>query len=224
MQPIISLSHVTKIYNKRTVKKPALHDVSIEIMPGETVAIIGESGSGKSSLLHLIGCLDKPTSGEIHVNGFDIKHINSHRLSKLRNKTIGFVFQFFHLQPHLNIADNVSVPGMFCFTNAKTLRARAETLLNEVSLDGYQSQYPHELSGGQLQRAAVARALINKPEIILADEPTGNLDVDNADGIISLLLDINKSYGTTLIVVTHDPGVAARMQRVIHLSHGEVSL
>lgn len=221
---VISVSSVTKRYKIGRQSVDALKNVSLQVRQGEYVALTGPSGSGKSTLLQLIGALDKPSDGVVAVDGQDISRLSDRKLSVFRNKTIGFVFQFFYLQPFLTLARNLEVPGMFARTNRKERRTQAETLAENVSLSDRLTHLPNELSGGQMQRAAIARALLNNPKIILADEPTGNLDRENAFAIMDLFDVIREKYGTTVIVVTHDAELASRADREIKLRDGEVVL
>ncbi len=192
------------------------------IQQGEFITITGASGSGKSTLLQMIGGLDKPTSGNITIGNVDIAKLSDSKLSSFRNKTIGFVFQFFYLQPFLRLDKNIEVPGMFAHTNRKARQARVAELLGIVDLSDRASHYPKELSGGQIQRAAIARALLNMPKIILADEPTGNLDSKSSQEIIDLFQKIRKDYGATVIIVTHNPEIAQQADRVINLKDGAI--
>jgi ABC-type lipoprotein export system ATPase subunit len=200
----------------------ALNGVSLDIHEGEFIALTGASGSGKSTLLQLIGGLDKPTSGLIEVDGADLKKMRDGKLAKFRNQTIGFVFQFFYLQPFLKVGTNLEVPGMFARTKRKTRQAAATELANAVGISDRTAHLPRELSGGQMQRAAIARALLNKPKLLLADEPTGNLDSVNGEAIIDLFEKIRREFGTTIVVVTHDAAIAARADREITLKDGVV--
>ena len=200
----------------------ALNGVSLEIHQGEFIALTGTSGSGKSTLLQLIGGLDKPTSGLVEVDGVDLRKMRDGKLSKFRNQTIGFVFQFFYLQPFLKVATNLEVPGMFARIKRGLRYERASELAEAVGISDRLGHLPRELSGGQMQRAAIARALLNKPKLLLADEPTGNLDSTNGAAIIDLFETIRKQFGTTIVVVTHDPNIAARADREITLKDGVI--
>lgn len=219
---VISLQKTFKTYKIGRQRVDALQNVDIEIRQGEYVALTGPSGSGKSTLLQLIGALDKPTSGVVMVNGQDISKLSDRKLSVFRNKTIGFVFQFFYLQPFLSLQRNLEVPGMFARTKRRVRKEQAIKLATSVSLSDRLSHLPNELSGGQMQRAAIARALLNSPKIILADEPTGNLDRENAFAIMDMFDKVRAAYGTTVVVVTHDSELAARADREIRLRDGKV--
>ena len=215
----------TNVIRKYKVGKQiirAIDDVSVDIHEGEFVALVGPSGSGKSTLLHLLGGLDKPTSGEIVVGGKNVSSMNDRQLSKFRNQTIGFVFQSFYLQPFLTLRRNIEVASMPQRMGRAERRLRIESLARQVGLYDRLSHRPHELSGGQIQRAAIARALLNRPAIILADEPTGNLDSANSRDIISLFQQIREQYHATIIIATHDNEIAAQADRVIALKDGRL--
>lgn len=201
----------------------ALDKVSIDIHEGEFVAFTGPSGSGKSTLLQLIGGLDKPSEGTITVDGHELSKLNDHALSSFRNQTIGFVFQFFYLQPFLNLKTNLAVPAIFARKKPQDRVEDVTKLAEAVGLGDRLLHLPKELSGGQMQRAAIARALLNKPKLILADEPTGNLDSTNGHAIIELFEKVRKEFGTTIVVVTHDPKIAAHADREIKLKDGRVA-
>jgi ABC-type lipoprotein export system ATPase subunit len=200
----------------------AVKNVNLEVHEGEIVALTGPSGSGKSTLMHLIGGLDRPSSGEVLVNGQSVGKLHEGKLAHFRNETIGFVFQFFYLQPFLRLDRNIEVPLMFARTKRKTRAAAVADVVDAVDLTDRATFLPKELSGGQMQRVAIARALVNKPKILLADEPTGNLDSKNSMAIMELLQTIRERLGTTIIVVTHDPRVADWADRVIKLEDGQV--
>jgi len=219
---LIAVDNVTKEYKVGRQKIAALHGVSLQIHEGEFVAITGSSGSGKSTLLQLMGGLDKPTSGAITIAGANLNKMSDHKLSRFRGQTIGFVFQFFYLQPFLTLQRNLEVPGMFARTKGRERRERVRELAEAVGLSERLQHLPKELSGGQIQRAAIARALLNNPKVILADEPTGNLDSANGTAIIDLFEKIRKDYGTTIVIVTHDYSIAQRADRRIAMSDGMV--
>lgn len=215
----------TNVIKKYKVGKQiirAIDDVSVDIHEGEFVALVGSSGSGKSTLLHLLGGLDKPTSGEIVVGGKNVSSMNDRQLSKFRNQTIGFVFQSFYLQPFLTLRRNIEVASMPQRMGQAERKLRIESLARQVGLYDRLSHHHHELSGGQIQRAAIARALLNRPAIILADEPTGNLDSANSRDIISLFQQIREQYHATIIIATHDNEIAAQADRVIALKDGRL--
>lgn len=220
---IIELHNVARTYKlNRKNHVQAVQDVSLQVHEGEIVALTGPSGSGKSTLMHLIGGLDKPSSGEVLVADQSLGRLSESKLARYRNQTVGFVFQFFYLQPFLRVSKNVEVPLMFARSKRKTRKPAIEEVISAVKLDDRATFLPKELSGGQMQRVAIARALVNKPKIILADEPTGNLDSKNSQGIMELLQTIRNELGTTMIVVTHDPNVAAWADRTITLEDGKV--
>jgi ABC-type lipoprotein export system ATPase subunit len=221
-EEIISLTGVSKRYKlgKQTIE--ALRDVSLSISKGEFVAITGASGSGKSTLLQIIGCLEKPSQGIVRVESKETTNLGDNALSELRQEAIGFIFQSFYLQPFLRLKDNLAVPAMFTNKNKKDINSKVELLLEQVGLSERANHFPKELSGGQIQRAAIARALINNPRIILADEPTGNLDSANGNSIIELFRTIRDTLGTTIIVVTHDANIARQADRVIELKDGAI--
>ncbi len=217
---LVRVADVKKTYKVGRQHIGALGGVSLEIHEGEFVALTGASGSGKSTLLQLIGGLDKPTSGTVEVDGINLNKLRDGKLSQFRNRTVGFVFQFFYLQPFLKVGTNLEVPGMFARTRRSERQQRAQELAKAVGLSDRVSHLPRELSGGQIQRAAIARALLNKPKLLLADEPTGNLDSVNGAAIIDLFETIRREFGTTIVVVTHDPAIAARADREIRLKDG----
>ena len=219
---IISVKNVKKSYKIGRQKVEAVNDVSLSIHKGEFIALTGASGSGKSTLLQLIGGLDKPTDGEITVDGTDIGKMNDRKLSKFRNQTIGFVFQFFYLQPFLRVQKNIEVPAMFAGTKRSERQPLVEKISKSVGLSDRLTHLPKELSGGQMQRVAIARALLNNPKILLADEPTGNLDSSNSAAIIELFEKVRDEFGTTIIIVTHDPAIARRADREIKLKDGKI--
>lgn len=220
---ILSAQNLTKEYKLDKQHLKVLNGVSFDIHEAEIIAITGASGSGKSTLLQLLGGLDKPTSGEVLVNGTSIAKLSDGKLSSFRRQTIGFVFQFFYLQPFLKLRSNLEVPGMFARTKRRDRVAKVNELAKKVGLEDRLNHYPKELSGGQMQRAAIARALLNNPKIILADEPTGNLDSQNGEQIIDLFESIRDDFGTTVVIVTHDPAVAQRADRRIQVVDGRLA-
>lgn len=220
---LIEVKDLQKSYKVGHQKVEALRGVSLTIHDGEFVALTGASGSGKSTLLQIIGGLDKPTAGTITIDGHSLTTMRDGQLSTFRNKTIGFVFQFFYLQPFLKVGTNLEVPGMFARMPRKDRKAQAQLLADQVGLSDRVAHLPKELSGGQMQRAAIARALLNRPKVLLADEPTGNLDSTNSAAILELFEHIRKEYGTTIVVVTHDPAIAAKADREIAMKDGEIT-
>lgn len=219
---VMELQDVTKNYKLGRQKVEALKGMTLSVRHGEFIAITGSSGSGKSTLLQLMGGLDKASSGTLLINGQNIQKLSDRKLSVFRNKTIGFVFQFFYLQPFLRMQTNLEVPGMFARTKPRQRSKRAKDLAGAVGLEDRLTHLPSELSGGQMQRAAIARALLNNPKLLLADEPTGNLDSANSDAIIDLFEQVRRDFGTTVIVVTHDAKIAERADREIKLKDGRI--
>jgi putative ABC transport system ATP-binding protein len=215
------LVDVHKDYTLGTTRVPALRGVSLAIEPGEFLAVAGPSGSGKSTLLNLVGCLDHPTSGRVLLGDVDVATLGDDALSALRARTIGFIFQTFNLIPVLSALENVEFPLLFG-PAANDVRRRASHALEAVGLAGFERHRPDELSGGQRQRVAVARALVTDPKVVLADEPTANLDSATGDTILALMLDLNRKQGTTFVFSTHDPRVLTHAQRVIRLADGRV--
>lgn len=219
---LLSARNLTKGYKRGRKTITVLHNVDVDIYEGEIVAITGASGSGKSTLLQLLGGLDKPTSGEVLYGGKNLAKLSDNKLSEFRRNTVGFVFQFFYLQPFLRLERNLEVPGMFSRKPRRERIARSESLAHRVGLADRLNHFPRELSGGQMQRAAIARALFNQPKILLADEPTGNLDSFNGRAVIDLFETIRRELGTTIVIVTHDPAIAKRADRIIHVRDGVI--
>ena len=224
MGKILELKNIDKVYGDK-VKNQVLFDVNLDFEESSFNSIIGQSGSGKSTLMNIIGTLDTPTSGQVLVNGQDTSKMNKNELAVLRNETIGFIFQFHHLLPEFSVLENVLMPYRIMH-NKVTQEAidRAEYLIDMVGLSKVKNNGSTEISGGQQQRAAIARSLINKPKLILGDEPTGNLDSDTTKIIFDLLKDINKELNTTFILITHDHKVAQETDRVIEIQDGHVGL
>jgi putative ABC transport system ATP-binding protein len=219
---MVELRDVWKIYRLGSIEYPALRGVSLSINRGSFVSIVGPSGSGKTTMLHLIGALDKPSRGEIYVNGISISRLSENKLAEFRNKTIGFVFQQYNLIPYLSAIENVEMPMMVSGVSLAERRKRAKWLLEQLGLGDKIWKRPSELSGGEQQRVAIARALANNPKLILADEPTGNLDSRNARIVVDLLKRINSEMGVTIVVVTHNMEVAAETEKIIYLRDGVV--
>jgi len=222
VQKVIHLQNVKKSYNLDKVIVNALNGVSFEINKGELVAIIGPSGSGKSTAMQIIGSLDLPTEGTIKIDSIDISKLSKPELAQLRGKKIGFIFQTFNLINSLTALENVMLPMLFQNMDKSKQKEKAKGLLTLVGLEDRMNHLPSELSGGQRQRVAIARALSNDPEIILADEPTGNLDSKTGEEIIDLLLDLNKK-GSTVLIITHDPNIAKRAKRIITIKDGLIA-
>jgi putative ABC transport system ATP-binding protein len=218
---MIELKNVHKVYPMGEVSVPALRGINLTIHPGEFVAIMGPSGSGKSTLMHLLGCLDLPSDGVVQLDGKDITELDEDTLAQIRGKKVGFVFQTFNLIPTLTAQENVELPLFFQGVPREKRRARAAELLRKVGLDGRLHHKPAQLSGGERQRVAIARALANNPEIILADEPTGNLDSESGEAILELLAQLHRE-GKTIILVTHNPEAAAYAQRIVRIRDGRL--
>lgn len=219
---MIKLENVARVYQMGKTLVPALRGLNLEIADGEFVAIMGPSGSGKSTLMHLIGALDVPTQGRILLNGVDIVQQNGNQLAELRGKKVGFVFQTFNLVPTLSALKNVELPMIFQRVPRRERYERARRLLEQVGLGDRLHHKPSELSGGECQRVAIARALANDPEILLADEPTGNLDAESGEQIMKILKHLNEEKKMTIIVVTHNPEVARYAHRVIRMRYGQI--
>lgn len=219
MDNVIEARDICKFYKMGEVEVQALRGVSFTIQRGEVVAIMGPSGSGKSTLMNMLGCLDRPTSGEYFLDSEPVATLNDDQLASIRNRKVGFVFQSFNLLSRQTAITNVELPLRYSGTNGDR-RERAMEALKAVGLEDRMTHRPYELSGGQQQRVAIARAIVNNPAIIMADEPTGNLDSKVGKEIMTLLLNLNKDYGTTLIIVTHDPIIAEQTRRVIRLRDG----
>lgn len=219
IKPILSVVDLKKTYQMGTQMVHALQSISLDIYKNDYIALMGPSGSGKSTLMNLIGCLDTPTSGSYFLNGQDVSKLSDSELAEIRNKEIGFVFQTFNLLPRLTALDNVSLPLIYAGLSKSMRVERAKDVLSQVGLADRMHHKPNELSGGQRQRVAIARALVNKPSIILADEPTGNLDTKTSYEIMEIFDDLHK-LGNTIILVTHEPDIADHAHRVIKLRDG----
>jgi len=224
MENILELRHINKIYGT-TIKTQVLTDINTSFKKGSFSSIIGQSGSGKSTLLNIMGTLDTPTSGEVLINGIDTAKFSKGRLAEIRNKNIGFVFQFHYLLPEFTALENVLMPyriGNSAIT--PEVRQRAIELMQLVGLEKVINNNATQMSGGQQQRTAIARALLNNPDIILADEPTGNLDSNSTETIYNLLRDINERFGTTFIIITHDRRIAEKADRIIEIADGQINM
>jgi len=219
---IIRMAGIKKIYDTGKVKVEALKGIDLEIHKGEMVAIVGPSGSGKSTLMNLVGCLDTPTEGEYVLAGENVAGVTRDQLAEIRNRRVGFVFQNFNLLPHITSQENVEMPMLFGGMPPRERREKARQLLERVGLGERVDHKPTELSGGQMQRVAIARALAMNPDIVLADEPTGNLDTSSGTDIMSIFTDLWKS-GRTLIIITHDPALARRASRVVEIRDGVIT-
>ena len=219
---VVDAKDITKVYQMGEVEVHALRGLSVKIAPGEVLSIMGPSGSGKSTLMNILGCLDRPTSGEYSLNGESVAALTDDQLADIRNKGVGFVFQSFNLLPRQTALANVELPMRYAELNGRNRKDVAKEALEAVGLGDRIKHKPNELSGGEMQRVAIARALVNNPAIIMADEPTGNLDTKAGDEIMNLLRKLNEDRGTTLIVVTHDPEIADLTDRIISLRDGRI--
>jgi putative ABC transport system ATP-binding protein len=220
-EPIIALEHVSRVYSMGRLEVPALNDVSLQVLPGEFVAIVGPSGSGKTTMMNILGCLDRPTAGAYLLAGTPVADLDDDGLAKLRSLTIGFVFQSYNLLPRTSALDNVATPLLYQGVSRKERAARATAALERLGLGDRLTHEPTELSGGQQQRVAVARALVTEPALILADEPTGNLDSHSGAEVLALLHELNAA-GRTIVLITHDQEVADAATRQVHLRDGRV--
>lgn len=221
-QIVLQCSHLAKSFDDGELDTQVLVDVNLTVNKGDRLAIVGSSGSGKSTLLHLLGGLDQPSSGNVEIHGHNINSLSVDALSKLRNQSLGFVYQFHHLLPEFTAVENVAIPLIIGGTEPKQAAHQAEELLNKVGLNHRLIHKPSELSGGERQRAALARALITQPDCLLADEPTGNLDHRTANAIFELIVELNESLGTALVIVTHDVNLASQMDRAMTLIDGKL--
>ena len=221
--PVLSCKALVKYYPEAIEAVHVLEGVDLDLFEGEQVAVVGASGSGKSTLLHLLGGLEQPTSGEVRIGTEELSSIGESGRGRIRNRDVGFVYQFHHLLREFTAIENVAMPLLIGKENVRTARTKAEQLLIKVGLQHRLYHKPGEMSGGERQRAAVARALISKPRILLADEPTGNLDKQNGAQVYDIMLELNRDFGTALLVVTHDHDLANRMDRIFNLEDGRLS-
>lgn len=221
-RPFLEINDVKKVYQMESVKVEALRGVNFSVRRGEFIAIVGTSGSGKSTLMHIMGLLDRPTQGKVMLAGVDVRKLNDDRLAEYRGKKIGFVFQFFNLYPTLTARQNIELPLSIQGYGKSEKERRARELLKSVGLSDREDSLPSQLSGGQRQRVAIARSLATNPEIILADEPTGNLDSQTGKEVIDMLVKINKEVGRTVVIVTHDSHIARHANRIIEIRDGKV--
>lgn len=221
--PVIALQDITKVYQMGEVRVHALRGVSLEVRKGEILAVMGPSGSGKSTLMNIIGCLDQPTAGTYLLEDEDVSHLHDDELAAIRNRRIGFVFQTFNLLGRTSALQNVTLPLIYAGLGRAERRERAQEALEAVGLGHRLDHLPTELSGGQQQRVAIARALANNPSIILADEPTGNLDSESGADVMAVLRGLNQARGITVILVTHDPVIARHSERILHLYDGQIT-
>lgn len=220
LQAMIRLKNIEKVYRTDTVETTALNSISLDIAKGEFLSIMGPSGCGKSTLLNIMGLLDAPTKGEVNIDDATTQKLSDKQLAHFRNKKIGFIFQSYHLINDLKVVDNVELPLLYRPSTAKERRKLAAEALEKVGLANRMKHFPTQLSGGQKQRVAIARAIVGEPEIILADEPTGNLDSNMGNEIMDILLQLNEREGTTIVMVTHDENMARRTHRIVRLFDG----
>lgn len=218
---ILRVEHLSKIYGKGENEVRALDDVSFSVEKGQFVAIIGPSGSGKSTLLHILGGVDRPTAGKVFLEGQDVFAQNEDQLAIFRRRQVGLIYQFYNLIPVLNVTENITLPVLM--DGRKVNQERLDDLLTALALKGRENHLPNQLSGGQQQRVSIGRALMNSPAVVLADEPTGNLDSKNSQEIVELLKLSNKQYGQTLIVITHDESIALQADRIITIEDGKIT-
>jgi len=222
MKSVIELQNVDKVYRMDEVEVSALKNISLKVRENEFIAVKGPSGSGKSTLLHIIGCLDRPTRGKVILDGVNVSGLNDTELARLRGRKIGFVFQFFNLYPTLTALENIELPMVIAEENKRKRRERALELLKAIGIEKRADHLPSQLSGGERQRVAIARALANNPPLILADEPTGNLDSKSGREILTILKNLQEKENKTLIVVTHDEHIAKYAERIVYLKDGEI--
>lgn len=223
-QPLLQVLGVSKSYQEGKLSTPVLHDVSLTVEVGEQLAIVGSSGSGKSTLLHIIGTLDKPSGGQVILDGEALYQVSAARQAQIRNQELGFIYQFHHLLPEFTALENVCMPGWIAGRNKVDVQQQAQQLLTRVGLEHRLQHLPSELSGGERQRVAIARALINNPKLVLADEPTGNLDANSGETVYELIRELAAQLGTAFVVVTHDHQLAARMDRQLQMVDGRLSV
>lgn len=220
---LMTLTDIQKSYFNAEIETPVLHGINVSINRGEFVAIMGQSGSGKSTLMNILGCLDTPTSGSFVLNGKEVGTLNDNELAKIRNETIGFVFQGFNLLKRMPLVDNVALPLLYAGVSMAEARKRATEKLTQTGLGEFTKRLPNQISGGQQQRVAISRALVCEPALILADEPTGNLDTTTSEEIMKLFTRLNEEQGMSILIVTHEPDVAKYAKRLVRLKDGYVT-
>ncbi|MGW8284094.1 MAG: ABC transporter ATP-binding protein [Candidatus Deferrimicrobiaceae bacterium] len=220
--PVIEIEHLSKTYRLGTVSVDALRDVSLAILPGEFLAVMGPSGSGKSTLMNILGCLDRPTTGMYRLDGHEVEARGRDALAMIRSRKIGFVFQGFNLLPRMTALENVELPMIYDSVSSGKRRERAREALATLGILDREGHLPTQMSGGQQQRVAIARAIVNSPSLILADEPTGNLDTVTSEEIMGVFVELNEKQGITIVVVTHDPEVARYAKRVVRFRDGRI--
>jgi lipoprotein-releasing system ATP-binding protein len=222
MSSVLGCTNLCKSFNEGSAELQILRDINFSIAAGERIAIMGSSGSGKSTLLHLLGGLDEPTSGDVTITDLQVSRLNPVQLGRLRNRELGFIYQFHHLLPEFTALENVAMPLLVGRTSPEEAQQQAASMLDRVGLSARVTHKPGELSGGERQRAAVARALVTRPSCVLADEPTGNLDRYNAEQVYNLMLELNQDLGTSFLVATHDVSIAERLDRIMLLEDGRL--
>jgi len=222
MSPVISIRNLNKNYHTEAGEVSVLKNINLEVQSGEFVAIMGPSGSGKSTFMNILGCLDSPTSGDYFLNGNNVKNLDKNHLAELRNNVIGFVFQGFNLLPRNTLIENVSLPLVYCKIDKKSRLQKAKEMLKNVGLEAFGEYMPNQISGGQQQRVAIARALVNSPKLILADEPTGNLDTKTSREIMELFASLNNDFGITIVLITHEPDIALYSKRLVKFMDGKI--
>lgn len=222
-QPVIKFESIVKSYRMGATEQEVLHGISLAIEPGELVAIMGSSGSGKSTMMNIIGCLDRPTNGHYYLSGKEVSTLSDDELADIRNRKLAFVFQQFYLLPRLNAEQNVALPLIYRDTDEKEIKERVMTMLERVGMADKAHHRPNELSGGQQQRVAIARALVGEADVILADEPTGALDTKTGDDVMKLFLELNEKENKTIVIITHDPTIGDQCKRIIHISDGHIT-
>ncbi len=221
-EPLIELAGITKSYRSGDVVTPVLHGIDLDVRRGDHLALMGPSGSGKSTLMNLLGLLDRADAGRYRLGGRDVTQLDASQHAEVRNKTIGFVFQSFNLLKRMNVVENVALPLIYAGSPRGRAKARAQALLDQVGLAALGHRMPSQLSGGQQQRVAIARALVNDPPLLLADEPTGNLDTRTTEEVLAVLAALNRDAGLTIVIVTHEPAVAAHAKRLVSLRDGVI--